>query len=1171
MPAISLCMIVKNEEEVLARCLSSVRPLVDEIIIVDTGSTDNTIAIARGFGAVIEHFDWIDDFGAARNYSFSKATSPYIIWLDADDVILPSDLERLLELKERLHKDVYMLLYDYSQDASGNTLCTLYRERIVRREADIRWQYPIHECMITSTANTSERVDITITHRRTHAGAAADENRNLRILEKAVAGDRYRNDARICYYLGKEYLDAGREEPAIAEFRRFLAMPDGWIEDRIGAQQRIAKGYYNLSRKDPLRATEYRSQARAEAKLARAMDSRWAEPHFILGSIAFDEEDYEEAIFWYELCLRPAPDVLSPLDSYTYGVGPLVQICISHDRLGDHITANEYNEHALAMMPNDRNLLANRDYFAAVLERQRTGQRTQPTGIVKLNLGSGNKRYLDYRNCDKYPGREVDETFSLDDIPYDDETVDAIHSEHALEHLYHESARTALREWYRVLKPGGTVLLKLPDLGDCCRAFLAAATQEERDWYRYTIYGIQRSLGDEPMEGQIHHTGFTREELVREMEQIGFVVDASGNYDGYSTPSVEVQAHKPVPDTSADIVIPTCANPEYLQACVRSIIACTEHPHRIIVVNSGGPRQTAGLPESVLVIESERRLNFSEAVNVGIRAGSSPFIVILNDDVIVSHGWLEAMIAEAEGNVGIVNPLSNCDKGWLHDYHMEVDGMELLPGMNRLFEGTLQLRWVDEPGIAPERIYTAHMERDRVYRRDWVAFYCTLVRRDVVRMTGLLDEEFVNGSEDLDYCLRARKMGFECAVTERSFVFHFGGTSRAARELEMPEAFRAEDRSNMERAALKHDRPLLVIHTGSSYEPWTSATIGSAGIGGSETAAARMAEELARLGYRVVVFSSCDGMEGRYNSVEYLDYARFERFIDAHVIDVMIVSRYMFVLQNPLRVKKLYLWVHDIYAMGTELGERDLVPFFYERLDGIFCLSPWHIRNFCSIHGVPADKLILTGNGIDPERFERHVERRTNRFIYSSSPDRGLDTLLGIFPLIRELLPDAELHVFYGFDNWDKAIEMSQDAGARALRDLIHRRMSQPGVFYHGRVGQEQLAEEYLRSDVWFYPTSFTETYCITALEAQMAGTLCVCTDLAGLSSTIADRGILLGGDARSAEFVAEAVRRLLVLLRDPEAKEAMRARARAWAVEQTWYNRAREWEAIFRTPGIVL
>ena len=95
MVSISLCMIVRNEEEVLARCLDSVRAAVDEIVIVDTGSTDRTKEIASEYTEKIFDYKWCEDFSAARNFAFSKGHMDYLMWLDADDVLPEASLKAL--------------------------------------------------------------------------------------------------------------------------------------------------------------------------------------------------------------------------------------------------------------------------------------------------------------------------------------------------------------------------------------------------------------------------------------------------------------------------------------------------------------------------------------------------------------------------------------------------------------------------------------------------------------------------------------------------------------------------------------------------------------------------------------------------------------------------------------------------------------------------------------------------------------------------------------------------------------------------------------------------------------------------------------------------------------------------------------------------------------------
>ena len=110
MPTISLCMIVKNEEIHIARCLESVADLVDEIIIVDTGSTDRTVDIVSKYTSKIYSYPWKDDFSAARNESFSKATMDYCMWMDADDVLEDSEKDKFLQLKQSLPPDTDMVM-----------------------------------------------------------------------------------------------------------------------------------------------------------------------------------------------------------------------------------------------------------------------------------------------------------------------------------------------------------------------------------------------------------------------------------------------------------------------------------------------------------------------------------------------------------------------------------------------------------------------------------------------------------------------------------------------------------------------------------------------------------------------------------------------------------------------------------------------------------------------------------------------------------------------------------------------------------------------------------------------------------------------------------------------------------------------------------------------------
>lgn len=149
MNSISLCMIVKDEELVIGRCLDSVKDLVDEIIIVDTGSTDKTKEIAMMYTDNLYDFEWINDFSAARNFSFSKASKDYILWLDADDILLNEDKIKFKQLKETLDNKIDMVImkYNVTFDKNNKPSFSYNRERLLKRTMGYLWYGQVHEAI----------------------------------------------------------------------------------------------------------------------------------------------------------------------------------------------------------------------------------------------------------------------------------------------------------------------------------------------------------------------------------------------------------------------------------------------------------------------------------------------------------------------------------------------------------------------------------------------------------------------------------------------------------------------------------------------------------------------------------------------------------------------------------------------------------------------------------------------------------------------------------------------------------------------------------------------------------------------------------------------------------------------------------------------------------------
>jgi glycosyltransferase involved in cell wall biosynthesis len=203
-------------------------------------------------------------------------------------------------------------------------------------------------------------------------------------------------------------------------------------------------------------------------------------------------------------------------------------------------------------------------------------------------------------------------------------------------------------------------------------------------------------------------------------------------------------------------------------------------------------------------------------------------------------------------------------------------------------------------------------------------------------------------------------------------------------------------------------------------------------------------------------------------------------------------------------------------------------------------------------HNLSPEQVLQTRNGIDFTRFAAEVERNPKKVVYSSSPDRGLPVLLSVWPEIRKRVPDAELHVFYGFFNWRKIAEARNDQEQLRGIDFLEKQLADlasHGVHNRGKVDQVTLAHEFTTAGVWAHPTWFTETSCLTAMEAQAAGLRIVTSSIAALNETVGDYGVLLDGDWLTPEYQARFVDEVVRAIEAPEgewkkAREEIKARA---------------------------
>ncbi len=352
MISISLCMIVRDEEKVLGRCLDSVRELADEIIIVDTGSRDRKKEIAGKYTDKIYDFRWEDDFSAARNFAFARASGAYCMWMDADDVMPESSRKPFLELKASLtsETDVVMMPYETAFDERGKTVFSYYRERIVKNHPCFRFQGKVHE--VIPLKGKIKKADIPIEHRKEDT---KDSDRNLQIYEKMEkAGEVF--DCRMLYYYGRELIAHGRYEEGLRRMEQFLDRPEGWLENKIDATRQMALCYYRMGNE---------RQAFNALVSGFLYDVPRGETCCDLGRHFLDRGQYEKAAYWYRRALEGKKDPKSGafIQEECYGFLPAISLCVCYDRMGEREKAEQYNELAGYYKPYSEYYLQNKEYF----------------------------------------------------------------------------------------------------------------------------------------------------------------------------------------------------------------------------------------------------------------------------------------------------------------------------------------------------------------------------------------------------------------------------------------------------------------------------------------------------------------------------------------------------------------------------------------------------------------------------------------------------------------------------------------------------------------------------------------------------------------------------------------------------------------------------------------
>ncbi len=336
MPSLSLCMIVRNEADYLEECLDSVKDIVDEIIIVDTGSTDSTKEIAKRFNAKIIEHKWNNDFSEARNISLAHATKDWILVIDADETISKKDLPIIKELIKNNEYDGYMLIQrTYTNNSTSQKWVTskndVYDEskhyagwiysgitRLFKNKKEIRFEYPVHETVKEAIKRRGGKIGITeipIHHYGKVRSKDYVSKKSEMYLELGKRKVQDKETSKAYYELGVQSQVLGKLDEAIGSFKKVIKLNPQMISAYVNLGSiYLIKGRYTeatdiLEKGNKINPNNSNlhnnlgivyektdeNKAIEEFKLSISLNPNNAEPHWNLARIYTKQQNFNEA------------------------------------------------------------------------------------------------------------------------------------------------------------------------------------------------------------------------------------------------------------------------------------------------------------------------------------------------------------------------------------------------------------------------------------------------------------------------------------------------------------------------------------------------------------------------------------------------------------------------------------------------------------------------------------------------------------------------------------------------------------------------------------------------------------------------------------------------------------------------------------------------------------
>lgn len=299
MITVSVCMIVKNEEKVLARCLDSLQGLYEELIIVDTGSTDQTKEIASNYTDKIYDYQWINDFADARNYAFDKASMDYIYTVDADEVLDDINRSRFLQLKAQILPEIEIVQMWYvntKQYATTENFEKEYRPKLYKRLRTFHWIDPIHESINLNPVVYDSDIEIL------HMPESNHGKRDFSVFQNTIANGKILS-SKLHKMYARELMLAGEIEDFQAAEQYFLmkALDNNSTEEEREFSYIILTHFY----RETNQISEFFKWG-----LKNICTQPAAEICCEIGKYYYSLDDMQEALTWFQNALTETEAIL---------------------------------------------------------------------------------------------------------------------------------------------------------------------------------------------------------------------------------------------------------------------------------------------------------------------------------------------------------------------------------------------------------------------------------------------------------------------------------------------------------------------------------------------------------------------------------------------------------------------------------------------------------------------------------------------------------------------------------------------------------------------------------------------------------------------------------------------------------------------------------------------